>query len=197
MYLTTELLLSAVPALEEVDKAMSTASAADQMMIGQTDILFTMGFQDPSLMKAGFSAYQSAFTGFKTDMLNIVDRFQSGKYTYAQAMNRWKGVTGARYKEIFAAGTKAIGNPFYEKMGLTKKDVAFMSGARRYERRFMSKLLMDIENPEHTPKFRYPKNHPYSKMPPYMQRALAYAESGKAQFYNGMLAGAGSKMDVY
>lgn len=197
MYITTELLLQIVPALEEVDKAMSTASAADQMMIGQTDILFTMGFQDQSLMKAGFATYSSAFTGFKTDMLNIIDRFQTGKYTYSQAMNRWKGVTGARYKEIFAAGTKAIGNPFYDKMGLTKKDMTFINGARRFERRFMSKLLLDIENPEHTPKFRFPKSHPYSKLPPYMQRALAYAESGKAQFYNGMLAGAGSKMDVY
>jgi len=167
MLLTSSQLFKIIPQLEEADKFFSGKMSHDSLRTAQTNILFQIGLENRELMKAGQALMNKEMDLFKTDMLNLIDRFRSGKVGMTQTMKFFKELSGKRYTNMFRAGALSSGNPYYKELGLTKKDLAFINGARRYESKFFRKFLTDIRNPEHIP------------VHPYAQRAGYYAESGK------------------
>jgi hypothetical protein len=186
MIITADIWKQILPQLEEADKALTQKAYRDIAMTAQTNVFFMMGMENPELMQAGFAEYNKILASFRTDMTDLVAKFRAGRLTPSQTLANAKNIFGNRYQEMFRAGTMAIGNPYYQDIGMTRKDFAFLNKARRHELRYLKRFLADIRNPAHKP-----VRHPYS------QRAKYYAESGKAQFYNGMVAGAGTKMDIY
>lgn len=185
MELAFEVVEELIARLEESDKALSDAVPRDKVMQAQTDIFFNLGIRDPELMKQGMADYASAMGEFKARLVQMVSEFRNGALGPNELRAQWKQVTGDYYERLFLAGAKSMGNPYYSDMGLTRKDAAFIARARRFEGRFFNKFLMDMQNPDFTPKMDF------------LDRAAAYAESGKAQFYNGMLAGAGDEVEIH
>jgi len=199
MEVTLENLLNAVPILQEIDKAFLMSSDGqpdtnDIMRAGQSSIFMELGLENKDLMRQGFKEYNKVLSRQQTGMEAIAREYERGIINTQDAMKRFNALTKDSYLKQFRAGTKAVGNPFYQDMGLTRKDISFISKARRAEAGFFRRFLHDIKDPGHgapkgTPGAR-PKRHSYQK------RAGYYAKSGKAQFFNGMVAGAGDKLIV-
>lgn len=188
-----ELLIHAIPILEKYDKVLIGSVERDAIMSGQSDIFFQLGLTDPKLMAAGQKEFLNLFSGMKNDMRNLVGDFiRDGALNNADVarkltssyMKRFKSICGDYYNKMFLSGAKAVGNPYYRDLGQTRKDFAFLAKARRVEQRFFRKLLGDIGNPNHIPRH------------PYLTRGAYYGESGRAQFLNGMVGGAGKKVNV-
>lgn len=172
--------------IEESDKAISGAVARDKIMWSQTGIFMDIGLQNKALMQQGMSMYNAAVAKMRVDMTNVVSDFMNGRVDTAGAISRFKSFTSRAYQDVFKAGAVAMGNPYYADpaIGLTKKDLAFISSARRYELSFFKRFLLDMSNPNHRPAH------------PYLQRAGYYADSAKSQFYNGMVNGAGENVEI-
>jgi len=186
MLVLHEQLKRAIPALEEVDKAfVAQFNKHDPIMLAQTSFFMQLGIENPELMKAGFNLYKSVSASFHTDMYDMINKFQNGKLSWANAMKQFKSMTGANYKDLFKAGAMSVGNEYYDKLGMTRRDISFLNKARRNEMKYFKRFLNDIKNPLHKPRH------------PYLKRAGYYSNTGKAQFYNGMLAGAGDKVWIY
>jgi len=179
-------MLSVLPVLQEVDKAfLAQFNKYDPMMNQQTSLFMSMGMENPELMKAGFQAYHKIIANFDADMTLAVSDYMGGRATFDKTMKNFKGFSGKHYKDMFQAGAQAVGNEFYDQLGMDKRSLSFVNKARRAEMKFFKKFLTDIKNPWHTPR------HPYKT------RATYYTNSAKAQFFNGMVAGAGSEMEIY
>ena len=128
MIVTYENLKKAVPVLQEIEKAYLGTTPTDPLMSGQTEIFMSLGLENPKLMAQGFTEYRNIMARFQTDMGSIVSRFQSGTMSYSEAMKSWRTLTKDRYIDMFKAGTKAVGNPYYTDadIGLTRKDLSFI-----------------------------------------------------------------------
>lgn len=190
---TEQLLIHAIPILESYDKVLIGSVERDAIMSGQTDIFFQLGLTNPELMAAGQKEFLGLFSSMKNDMRNLIGEYikdgalnnpvvarrLAGKY-----MKQFKSVCGRYYNEMFLSGAKAVGNPYYRDLGQTRKDFAFLAKARRVESRFFKRLLGDIGNPSHVPRH------------PYLRRATYYGESGRAQYLNGMVGGAGKQVNI-
>jgi len=203
MLLDVEVLLEAIPALMEAEKALVDKGNRDLVAMAQADAMFAMGMQNPDVMEGGFKKFHDITAGFEDDMINIALKFRDGTINNAEALRRFKAMVGDRYQKMFLAGTEAVGNPQYSRVGLTKKDMAFINKARRAEMKYFRRFLYDINDPKHLPFNRIPKDAMGRALPgyriqrhSYVSRAKYYANSGKAQFYNGMVAGAGSQMNI-
>lgn len=202
---------SAIPVLEQADKAFSGAVARDSIMTAQTGFFFQMGLQNPDLAKAGMAMQAGILNSFKSNMFDVVSKYQAGTANFPQALKQWQTFTREHYRNMFTAGTKAAGNPYYAKLGLTQKDLAFIDKAVRYESRFFKKLLFDMKDPKHLPANQIPRDAAGRMLKGYRvqkfgylnrignmpSRAEMYAESGQAQFYNGMVAGSSQHLDIY
>lgn len=173
--------------LEEGDKALTGAVARDPIMRGQTSLLAQLSLgKDMALVKRGFALYNQTMGAFRADMVQLISRFQSGALDVAGAQAEWKALTATHYKSLFRAGAMASGNPYYDEIGITKHDAAFIARARRQEKGFFDGFLNDIKNPAHSP-----VAHPY------LQRATYYSDTGKSQFFNGMLNGYGDDVEIH
>ncbi len=188
---TLEILTNAIPLLEKYDKALIGSVNRDAIMAGQTDIFFQLGLTNPELMASGQKAFTSLFANMKSDMRELVNGFlKTGLNntkaigSYNTTLRKAKGIFNKYYKDMFMTGTNAMGNPYYRDLGMTRKDGAFLNKAIRAEMTHMRRFLRDIMNPAHVPR------HPYTK------RAGYYGESSRAQFLNGMVAGAGKNLDI-
>lgn len=185
MYLSWREMIAIIPQLEEADKAYTQAFAEKSIRTSQTNLLFQLGLRDKDLMQYGWQKYGQLTADFKDELTGLIADFEKGKISTEDCMKVWKEKTGDYYQNIFQAGAAASGNPFYEKLGLTKKDQAFMSSARRAESKYWSNFLTDIKDPDHNQRFDY------------QERAGFYGESGKAQFWNGCVAGAGDEVEIH
>jgi len=187
MFLTLEKINYIIDRLEESDKAISGAVARDQVMWSQTSIFAGLGMQNKALMKQGMDTYAQTMGTFKADIMSLVSSYQQGTMSQGAAMLKFKSIAGTHYQTLFKAGAMAMGNPFYSDpaIGLTKKDLSFIQKARNLEGKFFRKFLMDIKNPDFKPKIDFQK------------RAGFYADSGKAQFFNGMVNGAGENVEIH
>lgn len=186
MFLTVEKINQIIARLEESDKAISGAVARDQLMWGQTTMFFNLlGRKDA--MSAGLKAYGELSSKFKVDMMALISDYQKGSLNYAGAIAQFKSLTGSFYQAAFKAGAIAMGNPYYEDpaIGLTKRDLSFIQKARNFESKFLRKFLLDIKNPDFKPKYDF------------QTRAGFYADSGKTQFFNGMVNGAGDNVEIH
>jgi hypothetical protein len=186
MWLREDIAEELLARIEESDKAISGAAARDKIMWSQTGIFMDMGMANKKVMQQGLELYQQTMGQFRQDMMGLVSRFQTGTMGIPQALAAFKSISGRYYQTLFKAGAMSMGNPYYADpaIGLTKKDLAFISSARRAEGRFFKRFLLDMSNPNHVPV------HPYAK------RAGYYADSGKAQFFNGMVNGAGENVEI-
>lgn len=185
MELTDRQLDELISRLEERDKALTGGIARDKILVAQTDIFARLGVKNRELMAAGLREMDLAIASFKRDMVSLVSRFQAGDIDIPTAMKEWKGLTGKYYVDLFKAGGKSAGNPFFDMEKLSGKDMAFISKARRFEAQFFQRFLGDMRDPNFRP------THPF------LARAEYYAESAKAQFYNGLVAGAGHEVELY
>lgn len=206
MELATEQIELAIPVLEEADRALSGGAYRDLLMTAYTNAFWQLGVQNIGSWKAGMAEYNTIRTAFSNDLMNIYSGFEKGTYSVDQAMKMFKDSCGKRYVEFFRAGTKAIGNPYYQEMGLTKKDLAFISSARRSESRYFKNFLKDIADPMHKPADwllqRYDtladaKAAGYRVQQwDYKNRVGLYGDSGKSLFMDGMVAGTGDKVQI-
>lgn len=186
MWLNVEHMLKAIPELQEVDKSfLAQFNKYDPIRASQSSFFMQMGMENPALMKAGFQAYHVSMAGFGADMDDLIGRYMSGRVGYQQAIKSFKNFTGKHYQDLFKAGAQAVGNPYFDELGLDKRSLSFVNKARRAEMKFFKRFLQDIKNPYHRPRH------------PYMKRAGYYKNSGKAQFFNGMVAGSGDKVQVF
>ena len=198
MEVTLERMLRAIPILQELDKAFimsgNQPDVYDVMRAGQSSIFLSLGLENKDLMRQGFKEYKQVLAQQQTGMEAIARQYERGLINTQEAMKHFNSLTKDSYLKQFRAGTKAVGNPYYQDMGMTRKDISFIGKARRAEAGFFRKFLHDIKDPLHgAPKGtpgRRPKVHSYQK------RAGYYGKSGKAQFFNGMVAGAGDKLTV-
>jgi len=196
MIVTLDKLLQAIPQLMEIEKSFMMSKSGpdvhDVMRAGQSSIFIQLGLENKDLMAQGFTEYTKTMNAFKTDMNTLISRYERGLINTSQAMRGWRDLTKNNYLKMFNAGTKAVGNPYYRDMGLTRKDQAFIGKARRAEANYFKRFLHDIKDPLHGAPKGTPGGRP--KVHSYQKRAEYYAKSGKAQFYNGMVAGAGDKL---
>jgi len=184
MQLTESELDLAIQVLEANEKAFVLTKYRDIASTAHANVLFRMGLQDPNVMKAGYNMYNASMAGLQTDLLDVYAKFSAQTYDMAQAMARFKGILGVRYEELFRAGAMASGNMYYDKVGLTRKELSFISAARRKEMEYLRKFLIDIRNPKHIPV------HPYD------ERIKYYGQSGKSQYFNGLIAGFGTDVEI-
>lgn len=201
-----DILLHAIPVLEEVDKSyIGKFNTQDPIAQSQTNLFMSMGLENPELMQAGFKQYTQVMGNFENGMIDIVSKFQAGNISWTKAVQDFKLLSGENYKKLFTAGARAVGNEFYDKLALNRKDVSFLNKARRTEMRFFKGFLNDIKDPKHMPSSKIPRDPTTGKKLPgyrvqkfdYLDRSKFYSASGKAQFFNGMVAGAGSEMDIF
>ena len=187
MFLKLENINYIINRLEESDKAISGATARDQLMWGQTTMFANLGIANKELMKKGMELYAQTMATFKTDMMSLISDYQRGSLDYAGAVAKFKSVTSGHYQTLFKAGAVAMGNPYYDDpaIGLTKRDLSFIQKARNFEGKFLRKFLLDIKNPDFKPRYDF------------QTRAGFYADSGKAQFFNGMVNGAGDNVEIH
>lgn len=184
MQLTESELGLAIQVLEADEKAFVLTKYRDIASTAHANVLFRMGLQSPEVMKAGYDMYNASMAGLQTDLLDIYAKFSAQTYDIAQAMARFKEVLGARYEELFRSGAMASGNMYYDKVGLTRKELSFISAARRKEMEYFRRFLIDMRNPKHVPV------HPYD------ERIKYYGQSGRSQFFNGLIAGFGTDVEI-
>ena len=183
MWISEHALNLLIQRLEEADKAITAEVPRDKILAAQTDIFLQLGIKDKQLIQQGLSDMTNTLAEFKTNMVSLISDYQAGKLSMSEAVASWKDMTGKYYVDMFKAGARSMGNPYFD--DLTDHDIAFINKARRFESGFFKKFLMDIDNPDHVP------------VHPYLQRAEYYADSAKAQFYNGMVAGAGKNVIIF
>ena len=203
MELTDGQLQLIIDRLEEADKFISSTEA-DPMRQMQTNVLFQLGLQDEELMKQGFALLNKQLALMQKDMLNIVSSFRAGSIGFNDAVKDWRTMSGQHYKELFRAGGMAVGNPFYDKLGLTRPDVAYINRVRRSEERFFKKFLNDIKDPKHVPAKKIPRDargrplKGYRRQQfAYSDRAKMYANSAKTVFFGGQVAGSGPNTRIF
>ena len=200
MNITLEKLDEIIGYLTEADKAISSTYAGgvptrDAIMFSQSTVWFKIGLKDEKAMAAGLALYNKTMVGLKTSMFDIYSKVSSGQLNYTQALGRWKQFTGQFYIDFFKSGAMSMGNPFYAEMGPTRRDLAIISRARRYEEKFFKRYLNDIIK-QRSGKFT-PADEARWARHPLDVRSGYYADSGKAQFYNGMVAGAGDDVEIF
>lgn len=203
MQFSDESLQLVIDRLEEADKFISSA-AADPMRQMQTNVLFQLGLRDEELMKQGFALLNKQLASMQKDMLNIINSFKAGSIGFNDAVKSWRTMSGTHYKELFKAGGMAVGNPFYDKLGLTRPDVAYINRVRRFEERFFKKFLNDIKDPKHLPAKKIPRDargrplKGYRRQQfSYSNRAKMYADSAKTVFFGGQVAGSGPNTRIF
>lgn len=182
MELTERQLNYLIQWLEESDKALSGRVPRDAVLAAQTDIFLRLGIKDRERMSQGLAEMGNALASFREDMVSLVSRFQAGQATSVEALAEWKALTGKYYVDMFKAGARSVGNPYFD--DLTSKDMAFINKARRFESKFFKGFLDDMNDPN------------FNAVHPFLDRAEYYADSAKAQFYNGMVAGAGKEVEI-
>jgi hypothetical protein len=181
---------SLVDLLEESDKAITGAVARDPIAWAQTNIFFTLGMRNPEIAKKGWDIYNSTMANFREDMIRLISDYRAGILDMESAIAKWKAFAGDHYKNLFQAGAAAVGNPYYAQMELTSKDLAFISSARRAESSYLKSFLVKMDEPGY-------EDSKSALMHPPLQRAQYYTETGKSQFFNGMINGAGENVKIH
>ena len=176
--------------LIESDKAITGNVARDPIMQAQTNIFFQLGMRNQKIAEEGWRLYNSTMATFREDMLRLVSDYQLGIVDMETAIAKWKEFTGTHYKSLFQAGAAAAGNPFYAQMELTSKDLSFISSARRAEGTHLKSFLLKMNEPGYD-------DSKSALLHPPLQRSQYYVESGKAQFFNGMINGAGEAVKIH
>jgi hypothetical protein len=176
-----------VESLLQSDKATTAATTRDALTWDQSSIFMSLGLKNKALMKQGMDLYAKTMSGFQVNMVRLVSAVQSGEYDMATAVKRFRSIISDSYINLFKAGAMSVGNPYYADaaIGLSKRDLAFINKARRYETSFFKKFMIDVQNPNHSP------------VHPYLKRATYYADSGRAQFFNGMVMGSGDNVEIH
>jgi len=203
MRFTDEQLQLVIDRLEETEKFM-TAASADSMRQIQTNIFFQLGLRDEQLMRKGMEMLNKQLALMQKDMLDIVSAYSSNSIGFNDAVAKWKTSSGMHYKELFRAGGMASGNPYYDQLGLTKPDIAYINQVRRFEQRFFKKFLIDIKDPKHLPSKQIPRDAKGKMLPGYKRqqfaytdRAKMYGDSAKTVFFGGQVAGAGPNVRIF
>lgn len=202
--LTDEQLISLLDVLEEGDKSFTQASYRDLIMTAHTDMLFELGIRDVAAMEAGWKAFGGLQTKFHGKVLSIYGRFQAGTLNTASATTSFKNILKTYSKDAFMSGTQMVGNKYYSEVGMTAKDKAFISKYVRAETRHFRKFLNDIKDPKHMPVSKIPRDKSGRRLPgyrrqvhPYRQRVGYYADSLRGMGFNGMVAGAGTLLNIF
>jgi len=182
MFISLDRAIRLVYLIEQVEKSLGAEIQLDTIKMAQSSLLFNLGAMNPNLMKAGLTDMVKYLGSFKTKITDIVMKFKNGEITREQALEKWDNLSGEYYTNIFKAGTKAAGNPYYAKMGLNDKDTGFIDQAKQDETPYFEGFLDDIKNNR--------------GVIDYGRRASFYADTAKAQFFNGMLAGHGNNVGI-
>jgi len=180
--LTDEQLILLLDVLEEGEKSFTQASYRDLMMTAHTDLFFELGVRSPAMMDAGWASFKGLQNNFQSKSMSIYSKFQ----------------------DAFMAGTQMVGNKYYTDVGMTKKDLAFVNKYVRAETRHFRKFLNDIKDPKHLPANKIPRDKLGRIKPgyrqqvhPYTKRMGYYADSLRSMGYNGMVAGAGTLLNIF
>jgi hypothetical protein len=172
-----------LPFLEESEKSLTSDISIDSLRASQSSLLYSLGGMNPELMVQGMSEYTALMNEFKAKLVSLVADTQSGVLSKEQSYSRWAELTDSYYKQMFEAGAKAAGNPYYQSFGITKKDEEFIKGAREEEGQYFGSFLDDIESGA-------------GKID-YATRAKFYADSAGSQFFNGQIAGHGDNIIIH
>lgn len=202
--LTDEQLILLLDVLEEGDKSFTQASYRDLIMTAHTDMLFELGIRDVVTMEAGWKAFGSLQTNFHGKILSIYGKFQAGTLSTAAATTQFNNLLKTYGKDAFMAGTEMVGNSYYKEVGMTAKDKAFISKYARTETRHWRKFLNDVKDPKHLPTNKIPRDASgrllkgyRRQVHPYTQRVGYYADSLRGMGFNGMVAGAGTLLNIF
>jgi len=202
--LTDEQLISLLDVLEEGDKSFTQASYRDLIMTAQTDTLFELGIRDVATMDAGWKSFKGLQNNFQGKLASVYSKFQAGTVSTAGATTEFQTLLRKYSKDAFMAGTQMVGNKYYSEVGMTKKDLAFVNKYVRAETRHFRKFLNDVKDPKHLPANKIPRDKLGRVKPgyrqqihPYAKRMGYYADSLRSMGYNGMMAGAGTLLNIY
>ena len=202
--LTDEQFVLLLDVLEEGDKAFVQASYRDLIMTAQTDTLFELGIRDVTTMEAGWKSFKGLQNNFQGKLTSVYSKFQAGTMSTAGATTEFQTLLRKYSKDAFMAGTQMVGNKYYSEVGMTKKDLAFINKYVRAETRHFRKFLNDIKDPKHLPANKIPRNKLGRPLPGYRQQVHSYAkrmgyyaDSLRGMGYNGMVAGAGTLLNIY
>jgi len=202
--LTDEQLISLLDVLEEGDKSFTQASYRDLIMTAQTDTLFELGIRDVATMEAGWKSFKGLQNNFQGKLASVYSKFQAGTVSTAGATTEFQTLLRKYSKDAFMAGTQMVGNKYYSEVGMTKKDLAFVNKYVRAETRHFRKFLNDIKDPKHLPVSKIPRDKLGRVKPgyrqqihPYAKRMGYYADSLRSMGYNGMVAGAGTLLNIF
>jgi len=202
--LTDEQLISLLDVLEEGDKSFTQASYRDVIMTAHTDMLFELGIRNVAAMEAGWKAFGNLQTKFHGEILSVYGKFQAGTLSTAAATTKFQNLLRTYGKDAFMAGTEMVGNSYYKTVGMTKKDAAFINKYARTETRHWRKFLRDIKDPKHLPTHKIPRDASgrllkgyRRQVHPYRQRVGYYADSLRGMGFNGMVAGAGTLLNIF
>jgi len=203
LQLTSDHLEQYVDLLEEADKAFVGNIQRDAIATAQADIFFQLGIRDKELMKYGINLAGATKGIYHANMMDIVSKFQSGKYTFDVAFSRWKETAKRAMEGMYRAGASQVGNPFYKDLPIPRRDLQLMARYLRSEGKFFKQFLWDIKDPKHVPLSKIPKDAAGKYLSGYRlqrfgypQRAGLYPESMKTMQFNGMVMGAGSMMEI-
>jgi len=202
--LTDEQLILLLDVLEEGDKSFTQASYRDLMMTAHTDLFFELGVRSPAMMDAGWKSFKGLQNNFQGKLTSVYSKFQAGTMSTAGATTEFQTLLRKYSKDAFMAGTQMVGNKYYSEVGMTKKDLAFVNKYVRTETRHFRKFLNDIKDPKHLPANKIPRNKLGRPLPgyrqqihPYGKRIGYYADSLRSMGYNGMVAGAGTLLNIF
>ena len=132
MFLNLEHMLNVIPVLQEIDKAfINQFSKVDPTLDKQTSLFMAMGIENPKMMKDAFAQYHDIMEKFGNEVGGTIASFRNGSFSYKTTLRRFKEMTGKHYMDMFMAGTRAVGNEYYDKMGMDKRSKAFINKARR------------------------------------------------------------------
>lgn len=201
--LTDEQLISLLDVLEEGEKSFTQASYRDVIMTAHTDMFFELGVRDVATMDVGWKAFKGLQNNFQGGLTSIYSKFRAGTVTTAGATTEFQTLLRKYGKDAFMAGTQMVGNKYYSEVGMTKKDLAFVNKYVRAETRHFRKFLNDIKDPKHLPANKIPRNKLGRRLPgyrqqihPYAKRIGYYADSLRSMGFNGMVAGAGTLLNI-
>lgn len=190
--------------LEEGEKSFTQASYRDLMMTAHTDMFFELGVRSPAMMDTGWRAFKGLQNDFQGKLMSTYSKFQAGTVTTGAATTEFQTLLRKYSKDAFMAGTQMVGNKYYSDVGMTKKDLAFVNKYVRAETRHFRKFLNDIKDPKHLPANKIPRDRLGRIKPgyrqqvhPYAKRMGYYADSLRSMGYNGMVAGAGTLLNIY
>ena len=202
--LTDEQLISLLDVLEEGEKSFTQASYRDLIMTAHTDLFFELGVRDVATMDAGWTSFKGLQTKFSGKLMSVYSKFQAGTMSTAGATTEFQTLLRKFSKDAFMSGTQIVGNKYYSEVGMTKKDLAFINKYVRAETRHFRKFLNDIKDPKHLPANKIPRDKLGRMKPgyrqqvhPYTKRIGYYGDSLRSMGYNGMVAGAGTLLNIY